>query len=252
MAVIDALRRLFMGPDAPAPAAPPEARVADDRPSPAMHRKLLENMEILGKGYGQLRTFESHRPMDAEGRPLPWFTYPAIEYLKRIDCAGWRVFEYGSGQSTSYWAGRGASVTSVEHNPTWFQEMTQHAPQGATILHRTERGAYANAIAGHGDAFNIVVVDGVWRDSCADACLPYLAPDGMLILDNSDWYWETAARLRSKGLFEVSFSGFGPVNDYTWTTSIFFRGMEARMRDMSAPEPVGGLRLGPEARDEWW
>ena len=209
-------------------------------------------MEILGNGYGQLRTFESHRPMDAEGRPLPWFTYPAIEYLKRIDVAGWRVFEYGSGQSTLYWAGRGASVTSVEHNAAWFQEMKQQAPANATVLHRTERDAYANAIAGRGSAFDIIVVDGVWRDTCADICIPFLAGGGVLILDNSDWYWETAARIRENGFLEVSFSGFGPVNDYTWTTSVFFRGVQTRIAAMSAPDPIGGNRLGPEARDAWW
>jgi len=44
----------------------------------------------------------------------------------------------------------------------------------------------------------------------------------MVILDNSDWYRETAKYLRENlDMIEVDFHGFGPINDYTWTTSVF-------------------------------
>jgi hypothetical protein len=44
----------------------------------------------------------------------------------------------------------------------------------------------------------------------------------MIILDNSDWYKETSKYLRDElDLIEVDFHGFGPINNYTWTTSIF-------------------------------
>ena len=220
------------------------------RPAP-MHRKLSGNMEILAYGYGQLRTFDINRPVDNLGEALPWFTYPAIEYLKRFNCNGWRVFEYGSGQSTIYWSRRGATVTSVEHNEQWFSEVKQKALPNATISHRSEKRSYVNAI-GDGDVrFNVIVIDGVWREDCADVCIPYLSDDGILILDNSDWYHRVAARIREQGFLEVSFSGFGPVNDYTWTTSFFFRTAPCSY-DLTAPDPIGGNIIGPEAIDEWW
>jgi len=44
----------------------------------------------------------------------------------------------------------------------------------------------------------------------------------MVILDNSDWYRETAKYLRENlDMIEVDFHGFVPINDYTWTTSVF-------------------------------
>ncbi len=44
----------------------------------------------------------------------------------------------------------------------------------------------------------------------------------MVILDNSDWYRETAKYLRENlDMIEVDFHSFGPINDYTWTTSVF-------------------------------
>lgn len=45
---------------------------------------------------------------------------------------------------------------------------------------------------------------------------------GIVILDNSDWFRETSKYLREKlDLIEIDFHGFGPINDYTWTTSVF-------------------------------
>lgn len=44
----------------------------------------------------------------------------------------------------------------------------------------------------------------------------------MLILDNSDWYPKSVAFLREKlRWMQTDFHGFGPINNYTWTTSIF-------------------------------
>jgi hypothetical protein len=216
-----------------------------------MHRKMAANLEILARGYGQLRTFNSHRPVDSLGNALPWFTYPAIEYLKRLNCSGWRVFEYGAGESTIYWSRKGAIVTSVEHNEQWFVEMQNRLLPGATISHRAERESYANAIREAGTQFNVIVIDGVFRETCADVCIPYLGEGGILILDNSDWYHETGKKIRQRGFLEVSFSGFGPVNDYTWTTSLFFK-TASSPQDMSAPDPIGGVVLGPDAVDQWW
>ncbi|SPP94152.1 SAM-dependent methyltransferase [Bradyrhizobium vignae] len=216
-----------------------------------MHSKLATNMDILGHGYGQLRTFDSGRPTDDLGHSLPWFTYPTIEYLKRFDCSGWRVFEYGAGESTSYWCRRGAIVTSVEHNEEWFTEMKRRSLPGATIWYRSDRDAYANAIREAGTRFDAIVIDGVFRETCAEVCTEYLNEGGMLILDNSDWYHQTGARIREMGFLEVSFSGFGPVNDYTWTTSLFFKTV-SRGHSLSSPDPIGGLVLRPDAVDQWW
>ena len=44
----------------------------------------------------------------------------------------------------------------------------------------------------------------------------------MLVLDNSDWYPNTVRFLQEKlGWMQIDFHGYGPINNYTWTTSIF-------------------------------
>ena len=44
----------------------------------------------------------------------------------------------------------------------------------------------------------------------------------MIVLDNSDWFPETTEVLRSSlKWIQIDFHGFGPINGYTWTTTIF-------------------------------
>jgi hypothetical protein len=44
----------------------------------------------------------------------------------------------------------------------------------------------------------------------------------MVIFDNSDWYPRSIGEIATRlGWAQVDFAGFGPINDYTWTTSIF-------------------------------
>ncbi len=221
-------------------------------PSPALHPKLSLNVEILAEGLGQVRTFHEGVPVDAHGAPIPWYTYPAIEYLGRLNPSGWKIFEYGSGNSTEYWVRRGARVISVEHDAVWHARMRAQALDRCILLHRPDRAAYARAILETNDAFDIVVVDGVWREDCAAAALQRLKPDGILILDNSDWYHEVGAWIRSRGYHEVSFSGFGPVNDYTWTTSIFLPSAMRLLERLGPPNPVGGNPIAPEMRGDMW
>jgi len=74
--------------------------------------------------------------------------------------------------------------------------------------------------------FDVVIIDGLYRKECASEVknlLNFSAKNGaMVILDNSDWFKNTAKFLREDlGLIEIDFHGFGAINAYTWTTSIF-------------------------------
>lgn len=68
--------------------------------------KIWRNFKTLGFEYGQLRTMEKWECVDKDGNSIPWFTYPAIEYLSHLDLSGCSVFEYGSGFSTLFWLQR--------------------------------------------------------------------------------------------------------------------------------------------------
>src|SRR5215216_842431 len=108
---------------------------------------------------------------DREKNYLPWFTYPAIEALKNWDLSDKRVFEYGSGYSTLFWASRAREVVTVEHNRAWYERIAGLAPENVRLIlapiekdeyHpspelREQFKAYAGAIEGR---FHIIVIDG--------------------------------------------------------------------------------------------
>lgn len=199
--------------------------------------------------HGYERTLESRLPLAADGSPIPWYTYPAIEYFNQLDAKGLRVFEYGSGNSSLYWARKGADVWSVEHDPGWCETMGKRSAQLKDLLLRESCESYASAISEVGGEFDVIVIDGAWRNECVRAALPFLSPEGVFILDNSDWYTDVSDFLKEVGFFQVDFNGFGPINNYCWTTSILFRLSSPLKSRFGHPKPVGGIEV---FRGEKW
>ena len=161
--------------------------------------------------------------VDADTKPVPWYTYPAIEYIRQLDFTDKAVFEYGSGNSTLFWQGRCREVVATEDNEEWYNRIKNKLPNHVKYNLLTDKHEYVNSIYNLATQFDIVVIDGSHRYQCAEAALNNLKDDGIIILDNSDWYERTSELLRNAGLIEVDMTGFGPINSYTWTTSFYFR-----------------------------
>lgn len=204
-------------------------------------KPIYPAVDILMYRYGYERTLESKLPLAADGSPIPWYTYPAIEYFNQLDARALRVFEYGSGNSSLYWASKGAEVWSVEHDPAWWESMGTKSALLKGLFLRESADAYAQAIHDVGGDFDIIVIDGAWRNECVAAALSHLRSGGMIILDNSDWYTDVSDFLRGKGFFQIDFNGFGPINNYCWTTSILLSFDSHLKRHVAHPRPVGGI-----------
>lgn len=177
---------------------------------------------ILWKNLGWLQTFKSKTPTDRSGDPLPWMTYPVISWLKSLDFSHCRVFEYGAGWGTLFWASRAQTVVSVEQSEQWVQRLRPWVPSNVQLYGPLNGSPYIEC-SRNGGPWDVIVVDGSDRLSCAQVAVGVLAPDGIIVLDNSDWFVDAADFLRSKDFTQIDFQGFGPCNDYTWTTSVFFR-----------------------------
>jgi hypothetical protein len=198
---------------------------------------------ILNLGCGHLGSVRRREPVDAAGREIPWFTYPAIEYLERLDFRHRSVFEFGAGNSTLYWGRRAARVVSIEHNRTWHDRLRPRLSAGQELVLAEDPAAYVRALEDRVEEFDVIVVDGIERQACCHAALTRLRRGGFVILDNADWHQRSAAVLREAGLIEVDFSGFGPVNGYTWTTSLFLHREYAPLyrEGLQPAHGIGGL-----------
>ncbi|WP_207460988.1 hypothetical protein [Azospirillum sp. SYSU D00513] len=206
-------------------------------------RTAMQCMWTLENEFGHLNSTLTGRPIDAKGRPIPWYTYPAIEYIENLDFSSCSILEWGCGNSTLFWAPRAKEVLSIESDETWATEIKKQAPNNSQIFVRHSEEEYIKNPF-DGKKYNLIVIDGKYRSSCANSALEFLESGGLIILDNSDRSPKTAKKLREFGLLQVDMSGFGPINYYTWTTSFFFSGKFRipRKNPDLPPAPIGGLK----------
>ena len=83
--------------------------------------ELLKSHYLQSSGW--IESVKTRRPM-RNGSPIPWFTYPAIDFLDSIELESKNVLEVGGGFSTLYWALRGCSGISLELDQDWSIEIT--------------------------------------------------------------------------------------------------------------------------------
>lgn len=182
---------------------------------------LFHNSRLLARDFGQVGSARRWACTDRQGEPIPWYTYPAIEYLTQLDFREKTLFEYGSGYSSMFWAKRCKSIVAVEDDQKWFDKVAAKLPANARYDLIVAKTDYVAAIERHGHPFDVIVIDGSHRYECAVAARPKLAADGLIIVDNSDWLPRVTRFLRDTDLIQVDMAGFGPINRYTWTTSLF-------------------------------
>jgi hypothetical protein len=201
--------------------------------------------------YAHVRSAAIHQAVDADGRAVPWYTYPAIEYLRQLDFSDKTVFEYGSGNSTLFWGAAAKRVVSAEEDERWYASLKAKLPANCELVLETDLARYVDVIRRYPEGFDVIVVDGAARGrtrlKCSHAALESLRPGGLIILDNSDWLPESSRVLRESGLIQVDMTGFVPINGNTQTTSLFFhREFVTRPKGSRLPQP------GPGATNKNW
>lgn len=176
---------------------------------------------------GWFRSFEEQSSVDADGNPIPWITYPAIEFLSRRVTKGMVVFEYGCGGSTLWWASRVKEVYSVEHDSSWYAKIAPTVPDNVKLSHIELEygGAYSKKVAEFSDKFDLIVVDGRDRVNCAMNCVAALKSTGVIIWDNCDQieYADGVRSLLEQGFRKIEFRGLAPIVNWKAETGIFYR-----------------------------
>jgi len=177
--------------------------------------------------------------------PIGWFTYPFLEHLLSCDLSQLRVFEWGGGNSSLWWSQKCREVVTVENESYWFS-FIKNKTEKIKNLHLMlvqDHDSYVNSLAGFNRS-DVVVIDGHWRYDCAKSALAKIPPTTLIILDNSDWCPDTCSIIQEQGYARIDFPGFGPANQFTWCTSIFFRSLEhPLLRPLRSPSSLGGVEF---------
>lgn len=180
----------------------------------AIENKTLKHIKQYKRWYKDMKSGETTMSLS-----LPWMTYDAIDFLNQITSTENKVFEWGSGGSTLFFATRCKQVTSVEHDKEWsktLRKKLQDLKYQNVILKEVEgentenffklnpKNAdhfvskelkstglsyerYVKTIDQYDyDYFDIILVDGRVRNACIKKSIPHIKKGGYLIVDNSD------------------------------------------------------------------
>lgn len=176
---------------------------------------------------GWIESRRRKESVDQNGQPIPWITYPALDFLERRIRPDMTVFEFGGGNSTLWWAKRTRHVTTVEHDASWASRLIELIPSNVNLTHvpLEKGGDYSQHAQRSGGKYHIIVVDGRDRVNCAVSSVHSLCPDGVIVWDNTERrrYNPGITALGEMGFRRVEFRGPAPINTWESETSVFYR-----------------------------
>jgi hypothetical protein len=186
-------------------------------------------------------------------RTMPWLNAQANHILDGMLRKNDVALEWGSGRSTRWIAAHVGQLTSVEHDRAWYDDVTKELAQtGITNVKYEYRSgppesddARATDYVRIADSFaagslDFVLVDGSARDYCAESALDKVKVGGVLVVDDSQWFFDYPTRApfsrQGKGPSTEAWSAVWDVLRHwriIWTTNgkkdtaIFVRPMDA-------------------------
>lgn len=192
--------------------------------SPSARRQLIA-ISYLTKHYGHFNSIKTKQSVDSKNNPLPWITYPTIEYLSNIDFSKEIVFEVGSGNSTLWFAKICKKIFSVESEKEWFNKILEKTKNLDNVeLIYVEN---VNDVKNYDNLLNssIMFVDGLERENALDYLINNFKNLDLkfVIVDNSDRqviFNKIQEFVKVSGWVDIEFVGFGPINRYIWSTTV--------------------------------
>ena len=99
--------------------------------------KYLCSLQYQGylKEAGWINSLIKNESCDQNDHPLPWVTYPFIDFIRIRLRKNYHIFEYGSGNSTLFYSKHVSSITSVEHNKEWYDKLIKIIPSNVVLMY---------------------------------------------------------------------------------------------------------------------
>ena len=86
---------------------------------------------------GWFNSFSCKQAVDKYNNPIPWCTYSFIKFIDKRLKKNFRVFEFGSGNSTLWYASRVGEIISLENDKNWYDVIQKELPANARIIYQT-------------------------------------------------------------------------------------------------------------------
>lgn len=190
--------------------------------------KALLSFRVMGYLHdtGWIRSLIAGYPVDAAGNAIPWVTLSFYEFMKTRMRKDLDVFEFGSGNSTLWFADRVNTVTAIEHDKKWYERMQQNLPKNVkVILSHDNKDIYSNELMKLDYNFDIITVDANHRNECLFVAPERLKNGGVIILDDSEReeYLPGINSLLGKGFKKIDFYGIASGFIHHKATTVFYK-----------------------------
>ncbi len=171
------------------------------------------------------------------GALVPWFSYQAIDFLESYLTRQMKVFEWGAGSSSIFFARRCLSFLSVESDKQWYETICAESKRlsiGNVDIKLCEfdffnpvdfaQSQYLHAITK--EQYDVIVIDCpdftfAERPVCLKRARENIKPGGVIIMDDSWRYKEAIKDSEARSI--MVFEGVGPGRlGVTSTTFCFY------------------------------
>lgn len=183
----------------------------------------------FGWNSGHFKSSFLNKAVDKHGHKIPWYSYPAIDFIKNKNFENRRILEFGSGQSTFWWSERAESIMAFEEDLSWYQHLTKSLNANINLVYASNQdkavclATIENALK-DSEPFDVIIVDGSFRLEACKLALPYLKEGGVVITDNSENEgYSFRDAFKNMGFSRVDFFGYSPGVVLMQGTSFFFK-----------------------------
>jgi SAM-dependent methyltransferase len=176
---------------------------------------------------GWLKSRRAKESLDRYGNPIPWFTYSSVHFFQQKLKQSFNVLEFGSGNSTIWFANKVKNVLSIEGNPEFYEKnknrIGKHHNVDYVLIE--DDNHYFEVPLKYTNEFDIIVIDGKQRVACVKNSLKALKKGGVIIWDDTERidYKEGFDFLSENKFKRLDFYGLAPIIHTESTTSVFYR-----------------------------
>ena len=178
---------------------------------------------------GHFRSSLLNKAVDKDGISIPWYSYPAYDFLRNKDFSTKNILEFGSGQSTLWWSLKVKSIKSFEENLIWYSKVKKLVPLNVNLIYADDSDKslcldFIKENLKDGFLYDIIIIDGLFRNELCEIAIEKLAQDGCIICDNSEGGgYNFKQAFLGRGYSRIDFHGFSPGVVLKQSTSFFFK-----------------------------
>jgi len=189
--------------------------------------RLLTRSDSFLRSSGFLRSHQLIAPVDARDQPLPWLNYSLIQLLEERLTKDLRVFEYGAGYSTFWFAKRVKEVVALEYDRRWEQQVRDllKGKDNVELRFQEVGPEYTQMAAQDALGYDLILVDGRERVACLEKALEGLRPGGVILLDDTEReeYRPAFSLAQKAGYRALTISGLKPFSFGREQSTLFYR-----------------------------